>query len=65
MAELSFSKACALFLHYLSTAKQVSQHTLRNYHIDMQEFGHFFQNRIFLMPEGDFKKNSLLFSCRR
>lgn len=65
MAELSFSKACALFLHYLSTAKQVSQHTLRNYHIDMQEFGHFFQNRILLMPEVDFKKNASSFLMQK
>ena len=45
MAELTFSKAAQLFLHYLSTIKQVSEHTLRNYNIDMQEFSLFFQNR--------------------
>ena len=49
MAELSFSEAGTLFLHYLSTVKQVSHHTLRNYNIDMQEFEYFFKNRILLM----------------
>lgn len=58
MPELSFSKAGALFLHYLSSAKQVSEHTLRNYSIDMQEFAYFFQNRFLLLSEENVKKNS-------
>lgn len=65
MTELAFSKACALFLHYLSTAKQVSSHTLRNYNIDMQEFGRFFQNRILLMTEIDVKKNAPSFFIQK
>ena len=59
MAELSFSKASALFLHYLSTAKQVSPHTLRNYNIDMQEFACFFKN-IFLLISEEEKNPSFL-----
>lgn len=57
MAELSFSKASTLFLHYLATAKQVSPHTLRNYNIDMQEFACFFQNIFLHLTEEELKKN--------
>lgn len=65
MGELSFSKACALFLYYLSTIKQASQHTLRNYHIDMQEFGYFFQSKILLVPEIDIKKTAPSFFMQK
>jgi integrase/recombinase XerC len=62
--------ACAYkFLHFLRVVKNASDHTIRNYCIDLEDFKSFFEEHVLHLPSEkrsaklDFKKNSAMESA--